>query len=151
MKWWKHILAFIIVPLGTPISFALWNGVVYEPGSLSGITSVLQSFVIMTAPVSYIVALLIGVPTVLILSRKQWFTFPAIVIVGTLIGTIIGLIAGFHMSGYDINGMLEYFTFDFYSIYAPAAISGMVCASIYWGIRKVLFQPLEQLESFEPL
>ncbi len=137
MKRWKHILAFLITPLGTPISFALWNGVVYDPGSLSGITSVLQSFVIMTAPVSYVVALLIGVPTVLILSRKTWFTFSAIVIIGTIIGTIAGLITGFYMSGYDINGMLEYFTFDFISIYIPSTISGVVCSIIYWVMRAI--------------
>jgi len=133
-------MAFIITPLGTPISFALWNGVVYEPWSLSGITSVLQSFVIMTAPVSYIVALLIGVPTVLILSRKKWFTFSAIVIIGTIIGTIAGLLTGFYMSGFDINGMVEYFSFDLSSIYIPSTISGMLCSMIYWVIRATMFR-----------
>ena len=137
MKWWKYILAFLITPLETQISFALWNGVVYEPWSLSGITSVLQSFVILTAPVSYVVALLFGVPAVLILSRKMRLTFPAIVIVGTLIGTITGLFMGFHIGGYDMSGMLEYFTFDLISIYTPSTISGMVCASMYWVIRTI--------------
>ena len=132
------MLAFIITPLGTPISFAFWNGVVYEPWSFSGITSVLQSFIILTAPVSYAVALLFGVPAVLILSRKMRLTFRTIVIVGTLLGTVTGLCMGLHIGGYDMSGMFKYFTFDFISIYAPSTISGMVCASMYWVIRKAL-------------
>lgn len=137
MKWWKYILAFLITPLGAPISFAVWSGVAFEPRSFSAITSALQSYVLLTTPVAYIVALLFGMPAILILSRKMWLTFPAIVFVGTLIGTITGLCAGFYIGGYDINGMLDYFAFDLRSIYAPSTISGMVCSIIYWIIRTI--------------
>ncbi len=137
MNRWKHILAFLVTPLGTPVTFAVWSGIVFEPGSFSAITSSLQSYVILTAPVAYIAALLLGIPAVLIISRKAGLTFPALVIAGILLGAIVGLLTGFHISGYDSDGMFEFFAFDFYSIYAPATISGMVCAIIYWGIRRI--------------
>jgi hypothetical protein len=78
-----------------------------------------------------------GIPAVLVLSRKMRLTFPAIVAAGTLIGTISGLMAGFYIGGYDMNGLLEYFTIDLISIYVPSAISGMVCSFIYWVIRAI--------------
>lgn len=135
MKLWKHILAFLITPLGVPVSFAVWSGVAYEPRSFSAITSALQSFVIMTAPVAYIVVLLIGIPAVLIISRKVRLTFPILIFSGTLIGAITGLFMGFYIGGYNIDSMLDYFTFDLNSIYIPSTISGMVCSIIYWVIR----------------
>jgi hypothetical protein len=137
MKWWKYILAFLITPLGTPISFALWSGIAFDPRSFSGIISGLPRFLLYTAPVAYIVTLLFGIPAILILSRNMWLTLPAIVFVGTLIGTIIGLFIGFYIGGYDINGVVDYFTFDLISIYAPSTISGMVCSIIYWVIRSI--------------
>ena len=132
MKWWKYILAFLITPLGTPITFAVWSGLAFEPRSFSVVISAFPTFVLLTAPIAYIVTLLFGIPAILILSRKMQLTFPVILFVGTLMGTITGLFAGFHIGGYDINGMLEYFSLDFTSIYAPAMISGMICAIIYW-------------------
>lgn len=137
MKRWKHILAFLITPLGAPITFAVWSGIAFEPRSFSAITSTLQSYVLLTAPVAYIVTLMFGIPAVLVLSRKMRLTFPAIVAAGTLIGTISGLMAGFYIGGYDMNGLLEYFTIDLISIYVPSAISGMVCSFIYWVIRAI--------------
>jgi hypothetical protein len=137
MKWWKYILAFLITPLGTPITFAVWSGLAFEPRIFSVVISALPTFVLLTAPVAYIVTLLFGIPAILILSRKMRLTFPAIFFIGTLMGTITGLFAGFYIGGYDINGMLEYFSLDFTSIYAPATISGMVCSIIYWVIRTI--------------
>jgi hypothetical protein len=135
MNRWKYILAFLIAPLGTPISFAVWSGLAFEPRSFSAITSTLQSYVLLTAPVAYIVGLFFGIPAVLMLSSKMWLTFPAIFAAGTFIGTISGLMTGFYIGGYDMNGMLEYFTLDLISIYAPSTISGMVCSIIYWIIH----------------
>jgi len=140
MKWWKYVLAFLITPLGTPISFAVWSGIAFEPRSFSAIISAFPTFVLSTAPVAYIVALLFGIPAILMLSHKIWLNSPAIIIVGTLIGTITGLFMGFHIGGYDMSGMLEYFTFDLISIYAPSTISGMICASIYWVIRTIILR-----------
>jgi hypothetical protein len=137
MKWWKYILTFLITPLGTPISFALWNGIALDTRSFSGIIPAVPKFFLYTAPVAYMVALLFGIPAILILSRKMWLTFPAIVFVGTFIGTIIGLFAGFYISGYNINGVVDYFSFDFNSIYAPSMISGMICSIIFWVIRTI--------------
>jgi hypothetical protein len=137
MKWWKYILAFLITPLGTPISFALWNGIAFDTRSFSGLISDFPKSFLYTAPVAYIVTLLLGIPAILILSRKMWLTFQVVVIVGTLMGAIIGLCAGFYISGYDINGFVDYFSFDFISIYAPSTISGMVCSIIYWVIRTI--------------
>ena len=135
MKWLKYILAFLVTPLGTPVTFAMWSGIVFEPRSFSAITSTLQSYVILTAPVAYIGALFFGIPAILMLSSKMWLTFPAIFAAGTFIGTISGLMTGFYIGAYDINGMLEYFTLDLISIYAPSTISGMVCSIIYWIIH----------------
>jgi cyanate permease len=137
MKWWKYILAFLIVPLGAPIAFAVWSGLAFEPRSYSAITSAFPSFVLLTAPAAYIVALFFGIPAVLLLSSKGWLTFPAIFAAGTFIGTISGLMTGFYIGGYDMNGMLEYFTLDLVSIYAPSTISGMVSSIIYWVIRAI--------------
>jgi len=123
MKWWKYILAFLITPLGTPITFAVWSGLAFEPRSFSVVISAFPTFVLLTAPIAYIVTLQL--------------TFPVILFVGTLMGTITGLFAGFYIGGYDINGMLEYFSLDFTSIYAPSTISGMVCSIIYWVIRAI--------------
>jgi len=137
MKLWKYILAFLITPLGTPITFALMSGLAFEPRSFSVVISALPAFLLLTAPAAYIVTLLFGIPAVLILSRKMRLTFPAIVCIGTLTGTITGLFAGFYIVGYDIHGMLEYFFLDFISIYAPSTISGIVCSIIYWVIRTI--------------
>ena len=140
MKRWKYILAFLIAPLGTPVSFAMWSGLAFEPRSFSAITSAFPTFVLLTAPVAYIVTLLIGIPAILILLRKTWLTFRAVFFVGTLIGIISGLLIGFYISGYDINGMLDYFTLDLHSIYAPSVISGMVCSMLYWVIHNIIFR-----------
>jgi hypothetical protein len=137
MNRWKHVLAFLITPLGTPISFAVWSNIAFTPGSFSGIISVFPTFVFYTAPAAYAVTLLFGIPAILILSRKKRLSFPVIFFTGTLIGTITGLCAGFYISGYDINGMLDYFSFDLTSVYAPSTISGMVCSLMYWLIRRI--------------
>jgi len=138
MKWWKYILAFLITPLGAPISFALWDGIAFDPGGFSGIISAVPKYFLHTAPVAYAVMLLFGIPATLILSRKMRLTFPTIVLAGTLTGAITGLFIGFNISGYDINGFVDYFTFDLISIYTPSTISGMVCSIIYWLIRSIL-------------
>ena len=79
MKWWKYVLAFLITPLGAPIAFAVWSGIAFEPRSFSAIISAFPTFVLSTAPVAYIVALLFGIPAILMLSRKMWLTFPVTV------------------------------------------------------------------------
>lgn len=113
------------------------SGLAFDPRSFSAVISALPSFVLLTAPIAYIVTLLFGIPAILILSRKMRLTFPAILFIGTLTGTITGLCAGFYISGNDIHGMLEYFSLDYISIYAPSTISGMVCSIIYWVIRTI--------------
>jgi len=137
MKWWKYIIAFLIAPLGAPVTFNVWSGIAFDPRSFSEILSALPRLFRYATPLAYIATLLLGIPAILILSRNMWLTFPAIVFVGTLIGTIIGLFTGFYIGGYDINGVVDYFTFDLISIYAPSTISGMVCSIIYWVIRTI--------------
>ena len=141
MKRWKYILAFLIAPLGTPMTFALMSGLAFEPRSFNVVISAFPAFILSTAPVAYIVTLLFGIPAILLLSHKMRHTFPAILLIGTLTGTITGLFAGFYIGGYDIKGMFEYFSMDVISIYAPSTLSGMVCSIIFWvmiiiGIRE---------------
>jgi len=133
-------LAFLITPLGTPITFALMSGLAFEPRSFSIVISALPTFILLTAPAAYLITLLFGVPAVLLLSRKKWLTFSEIIMIGTVIGTIAGLMAGFYISGYDINGTLEYFSLELISIYAPSTISGMVCSIIYWVMYSFLLR-----------
>lgn len=135
MKWWKNILAFLIAPLGTPVSFAVWSGLAIDPRSFSGILSALPGFFIYATPVAYVATLLLGIPALLVLSRTMCLTLPVIVSMGALLGTITGLFIGFHIASYDINEVVAYFTFDFISIYAPSTISGVVSSGMYWAIR----------------
>jgi hypothetical protein len=137
MKWWKYILDFLVTPLGTPISFVVWYSIAFDPESFRRIISDLPKSILYAAPIAYIVSFLICIPAILILSRNMRISFRAIVLVGTIIGTITGLITGFHIGGYDINGMIDYFSYDLTSIYAPSMISGMVCSIIYWVLRTI--------------
>jgi hypothetical protein len=131
---WKNILALLIAPLGAPVSFNVWSNLAIEPRSFIDLLSSLPGLVRYTTPIAYIAALLLGMPAILILSRKGWLTLPVILIVGTLIGTITGLFIGFHIASYDISEVVDYFAIDLMSIYAPATISGMVSSAIYWAI-----------------
>jgi hypothetical protein len=135
MNYWRNILALLIAPLGAPVSFTVWSHLAIDPRSFSGLLSSLPGLFRYATPVAYIATLLLGIPAIVILSRKKWLTLPVIVFVGTLIGIITGLFIGFYISGYDINGVFEYFTFDLISIYVPSTISGMVSSVIYWVIR----------------
>jgi hypothetical protein len=137
MNWWKYILAFLVTPLGTPISFVVWKGIAFDPGSFRRIISDLPKSLLHAASMAYIVTFLICIPAILILSRKIRLTFRTIVLVGTLIGTITGLFTGFYIGGYDISGVVHYFSYDLISIYAPSTISGMVCSIIYWVLRTI--------------
>jgi hypothetical protein len=134
MKWWKHILAFLIAPLGAPVTFTVWSHLAIDPGSFSRLLSSLPGLARYATPIAYITTLVLGIPAILILSRKRCLTLPLIVIVGTLIGTITGLLIGFHIAGYDISAAADYFTYDLMSIYAPSTISGFVCSVTYWAI-----------------
>ncbi len=132
---WRNIIAWLIAPLGAPVSFHVWDRLAMEPRSFIDILS-LPGLLRFATPIAYAAALLLGLPAVLILSRKKFLTLPVVLIAGTLIGTITGLLIGFHVAGYDMSAMDDYIAFDLMSIYAPAAISGMVSSAIYWGIRK---------------
>ena len=134
MMQWKNILALLIAPLGAPVSFTVWSKLAIEPRSFIEILSSLPGLVRYATPIAYIATLLLGVPAILILSRKKRLTLPAILIVGTLIGTITGLFVGFHIAGYNVSGVVDYFAFDLIAIYVPSTISGMVSAAIYWTI-----------------
>jgi hypothetical protein len=136
MTRWRNILAWLIAPLGVPVSFTVWDKLAMEPRSFSEMLSSLPGLLRFATPIAYAAALLLGVPAILILSRKKFLTLPAILIAGTLIGTITGLFIGFHVAGYDISAVDDYFAFDFMSIYAPAAISGTVSSAIYWAIAR---------------
>lgn len=131
---WKKIIALLIAPLGAPVSFTVWDKLAIEPRSFVELLSSLPGLVRYATPIAYMAALLLGVPAILILSRRKCLTLPVILIAGTLIGTITGLFTGFHIAGYDIREAVDYFAFDLMSIYAPAAISGMVCSAVYWAI-----------------
>ncbi len=134
MMWLKNIIAFLVAPLGAPVSFTVWDKLAVEPRSFTELLSSLPGLVRYATPVAYMAALLLGVPVILILSRRKCLTLPVILITGTIIGTITGLFIGFHIAGYDIRGAVNYFAFDLVSIYAPAAISGTVSSAIYWAI-----------------
>jgi hypothetical protein len=134
MMWWRNIIAFLIAPLGAPVSFTVWDKLAIEPRSFTELLSSLPGLVRYATPVAYMAALLLGVPAILILSRRKCLTLPVFLIAGTLIGTITGLFIGFHIAGYDISGAVDYFAFDLMAIYAPAVISGMVSSGIYWAI-----------------
>ncbi len=136
MMRWKNILALLIAPLGAPVSFHVWDKLAMEPRSFIELLTSLPGLLRFATPIAYIAALLLGVPAILILSRKKCLTLPVILIVGTLIGTITGLFIGFHIAGYDISGVVDYFALDLMSIYAPATISGMVSSAIYWAIAR---------------
>ena len=124
----------LIAPLGAPVSFNVWSNLAIEPRSFIDILYSLPGLVRYSTPIAYLAAVLLGIPAILILSRKRCLTLPVILIVGTLIGTITGLCIGFHIAGYDISEVFDYFAFDLMSIYAPATISGMVSSAIYWAI-----------------
>ncbi len=133
---WKNILAFLIAPLGVPVTFTVWSKLAIEPRSFSEMIYSLPGLVSYATPVAYIAALILGIPAVLILSRQKTLTLPVIVIAGFFVGTITGLFIGFHIAGYDISGVSDYFAFDLISIYAPATISGMVSSVLYWAIMR---------------
>jgi hypothetical protein len=138
--WWRNIFAYLVAPLGAPISFTIWNKVTTESTSFIDILFSLPGLVRYATPIAYIATLLLGMPAILILSRKRCLTFPTTVIAGTLIGAITGLLIGFYIAGYDITGMVDYFNFDLMSIYVPSTIAGMVSAAIYWTILTYNFR-----------
>ena len=139
MMQWRNILALLIAPLGAPVSFNAWSKLAIEPRSFIELLSSLPGLVRYATPIAYMAALLLGIPAIFILSRRRCLTLPVILVVGTLIGTITGLCIGFHIAGYDIRGMVDYFAFDLMSIYAPAAISGLVSSAMYWAILRFIF------------
>ena len=134
---WRNILALFIAPLGAPISFTVWEKLANEPRSFIYILSSLPGLVRYATPIAYTATLLLGVPVIIILSRKRRLTFLVILIVGTLIGTITGLFVGFYITGYDFSGLDDYFAFDLTAIYIPSTISGIVSSAIYWTILKL--------------
>ncbi len=138
MNWWKNSLAFLLAPLGTPISLAVWQGIAINPRGFNLILSALPGFLIYATPVAYIATLLLGIPAYLLLLRKRWLMLPTVIFVGTLIGALAGLAAGYYIAGYDFNQVVGYFTVDLMSIYAPSAIAGMVSAGMFWVIRNLL-------------
>ncbi len=140
MNLWKNVLAFLLAPLGAPVSLAVWSGVVIEPRNINGIISALPGFLLYAAPTAYSATLLLGIPAYLFLLHKKRLILPIILLVGALIGTITGLVIGFYIAGYDLNQVLHYFAFDLMSIYAPSTISGIVSSFVFWVIRTILMK-----------